>query len=67
MASMANVFNFTSCISLNNHPYMTKPTLTHLNPDEYNQRLRYYLFMVKLHSSSIKCNNRYIRNEADKS
>ena len=56
MDSMANVFNFTSYISLNNQPYITRPTLIHLNPDEYNQRFLYYLFMVNLYRLSASCN-----------
>ena len=41
LTSIVNVFNFKTCISLNNQPCMTRPTLTDLNPDEYNQALRY--------------------------
>ena len=45
---MAYVSNFITCISLNNLPYMTRPTLTNLNINEYNQGLRYHPFMVNL-------------------
>ena len=45
---MAHVSNFITCISLNNLPYMTRPTLTNLNINEYNQGLRYDPFMVNL-------------------
>ena len=31
---------------------MTRPTLIDLNPDEYNQGLRYYPFMVNLEKCS---------------
>ena len=48
LASMAHVSNSITCISLNNLPYMTRPTLTNLNTDEYNQGLRYHPFMVNL-------------------
>ena len=48
LASMANVSNFITCISLNKEPSMTRPTNIDLNPDEYNQGLCYYSFMVKL-------------------
>ena len=48
LASMAHVSNFITCISLNNLPYMTRPTLTNLNINEYNQGLRYDPFMVNL-------------------
>lgn len=40
LASMGNIYNFTTCISLNNQSCMTIPTLINLNPDEYNQELR---------------------------
>ena len=33
LTSIANVFNFKTCIFLNNQPCMTRPTLTDLNPD----------------------------------
>ena len=55
LSSAANVSNITTCITLNNQPYMTRPTLIDLNPDEYNQALRYYPFMVKLD----RCNGSY--------
>ena len=32
LASMVNASNFTTCISLNNHPYMTRPTMIDSNP-----------------------------------
>ena len=34
LTSMVSVSNFTTFISLNNQPWMTKPTLVNLNPDE---------------------------------
>ena len=34
IASMAYLFNFTTFVSLNNQPCMTRPTLIGLNPDE---------------------------------
>ena len=46
LASIVNVSDHTKCISLNNQPCMTQSTLTDLNPDEYNQELRYYPLMV---------------------
>ena len=52
---MANVSNSTTCLSLNNHQYMTRPNLIHLNPDEYNQELRYYPFMVNLDRCNGSC------------
>ena len=35
--SIANYSNFLACISLNNQPCMTKPTIINLKPDQYNQ------------------------------
>ena len=45
---MTNVSNFTTCISLNNPPCLIRLTLIDSNSDEYNQGLRYYLFIVNL-------------------
>ena len=36
---MANVPNFTTCILVNNQPWMTRPSLVDLNPGEYNEDL----------------------------
>ena len=36
LASMSNVSNFTTCISLNNQPCMARPTIIYLNPEECN-------------------------------
>ena len=38
---MATVSKFKTCISLNNQPWIARLTHTDLNPDEYNQGLRY--------------------------
>ena len=43
-------------ISLNNQPCMTRPTLIGLNPDEYNQELCYYPFIVNLDRCNGICN-----------
>ena len=45
---MVNIFIFSSCISLNNQLWMTKPTLIDLNLGEYKRRLRYCPFMLNL-------------------
>ena len=45
---MANASSFTKCITLNNQPCMTRPTLIDLNPNKYNQGLCCYPFMVNL-------------------
>ena len=56
LASIANVSNFTRCMSLNNQPCMTRPTLIDLNPDECIQELRYYPFMVNLDRCNVSYN-----------
>ena len=33
-------------MSYNNQPCMTQPSLTDLNPDKYNQGLRYCQFII---------------------
>ena len=45
---MASIYNFATSFSLNNQPCMTWPIVIDLNPDEYNQGLLYYPFMVNL-------------------
>ena len=45
-ATMTNATNLKASISLNSQPFMTRPTITDLNPDEYNRELHYYPFMV---------------------
>ena len=54
--TMANVSNHTKCISLSNQLDMTGPTLIYLNPNEYNQRLSYYPFMINLDRCNGICN-----------
>ena len=41
----------TKCLSLNDKPWMVKPTLIHLNPFE----LKYYPFMISLDKCSVSC------------
>ena len=55
-AKMANISNFTTCISLNNQPCITKTTLINLNPDEDDQGLQYYPFMDNLDRCNRSCN-----------
>ena len=43
---MTNATNLKASISLNSQPFMTRPAITDLNPDEYNRELHYYPFMV---------------------
>ena len=45
---MINASNFTTCISLNNQPCMTRTTLVDLNSDEYNYGFCDYPFIVNL-------------------
>ena len=54
--TMANVSDHAKCISLSNQLGMAGPTLIYLNPNEYNQRLSYYPFMVNLDRCNGICN-----------
>ena len=42
-------------IPLNNQSFMSRPTLIDLNPDEYNQGLCYYPFIVNLDRCHCSC------------
>ena len=53
---MVNVSSLTTCISLNNKPWVARPTPIDLNFNEYNQRLHYYPFVAKLDRSNGSCN-----------
>ena len=48
LTNMINASNFTTCISLNNQPCMTRTTLVDLNSDEYNYGFCDYPFIVNL-------------------
>ena len=48
LAYVNNVTDFTKWTSLNNQPSMTRSILADLNPDEYNERLGHFPFMVNL-------------------
>ena len=54
LASLAKVSDRTKFRSFNNQP--SKTTLADLNPDEYNQGLRYYPFMINLNRYHGSCN-----------
>ena len=41
LAYMINFSTLTTCVSLNNQPCMTRPTLIDLNPNKYNQQLHF--------------------------
>ena len=43
---MTNVSYRTNCISLSNQLCRDGPILIDINPNEYNQELTYYSFMV---------------------
>ena len=45
-----NILCHTKCVSLNNQKCEVQPTLLNLHPNEYSQKLHYYLFTVKLES-----------------
>ena len=42
----------TKCVSINNYPSMTRPTLIDVNPIEFN----YYSFMISLDKCNLSCN-----------
>ena len=54
--TMTNVSDHRKCISLCNQLCMARPTVIYLNPNEYNQRLSYYPFMVNLDRCNGICN-----------
>ena len=56
LVTMVNVSNFAACIYLSNQSWMTRLTLFDLNPDEDNQGLCYYQFMVDLGRCNGSCN-----------
>ena len=49
---MGNVSDHTKCISSSNQLCMDRPTLIDINPNECNQELSYYSFIV----NSDRCN-----------
>ena len=53
---MDNLSNFTTSISLNNQPSITRPTLMSLNPEKCTHRLHYCLFMVNWDRCCESCN-----------
>ena len=56
LAGMANISNFKTHISLNNLPFITRPSLIDLNLHENNHVLRYYPFTVNLDGCNESCN-----------
>ena len=53
---MANVSDHAKCISLSNQPHMIKSILIDLNPDERNQGLHCYSFLVTLDRCNVSFN-----------
>ena len=56
LTSIVNASDHTKCISLINKKCEVQPTLIHLHPKEYNQKLHYYPFVVKLGKCGGSCN-----------
>lgn len=56
LATKTNVSKFAKCISLNYQPSMTINTVINLNPDEYNQGLRYSQLTANLGRCNVSCN-----------
>ena len=48
LAGIINGSNHSKCVSLGNQKYMIQSTLIDLHPNEYNQELNHYPFVVKL-------------------
>ena len=42
----------TKCVSLDNEPYVIRPTLININPIQ----LKYYPFMISMHKYNESCN-----------
>ena len=56
LISIVSAFNHTKCMSLRNQKCITQSTLINLYPNEYSQKLRYYLFLVNLDRCAGSCN-----------
>ena len=56
LAGLPSVSSHTECLSLSNQKCKAQPTLINLHPDEYNQELYYYPFVVKLDRCVESCN-----------
>ena len=57
LPSIVGASNHSKCISLNNQKCLTQPTLINMHPNECNQELRYYQFLVKLDRCTENYNN----------
>ena len=57
LATIVKAFKHTKCMSLTNQKYAIQPTLINLNPNQCNQELHYYPFLVKLNKCPGSCDN----------
>ena len=46
LTNKVNVSNYTKCVLLSNHKCEIQLTLINLHPNEYNQELHYYPFVI---------------------
>ena len=56
LTGLVNRSNHKKCVLSNNQKYMTQPSLINLHPNEYNQELHCYPFLVKLDGCIGSCN-----------
>ena len=56
LTGLVNRSNHTTCVLLSNQKYMTQASLINLHPNEYNQELHCYPFLVKLDGCVGSCN-----------
>ena len=56
LTGLVNASNHTKCVSLSNQKCANQSTLINLDPNEYNQELRYYPFAIKLDRCVGSCN-----------
>ena len=52
---IVNASNHTKCVSLSNKKCEIQPSLINLHPNEHNQELHYYLFVIKLDKCIDSC------------
>ena len=67
LTNIVSASNHTKCVSFSNPKCMTQPTLISFHPNNYNQGLRYYPFVVNLDRCVRSCNtlNEYVPNKAE--
>ena len=56
LTDLVNGYNRTNCALMSNQKYMTRISLINLYPNEYNQELHLYPFVVKLDRCAGSCN-----------